>query len=76
MFFEVQLTDCCTKIVCLLTVPGMQHYGCFQVAHSTTTIQATGAESLKGGRETKGKKHYSGFNTYKALLFLFPNMTQ
>jgi len=39
IFLEAQLTDCCTKIVYLLTVLAMQHYGCFQVTWSTVQLQ-------------------------------------
>lgn len=47
--------------------------------HSMTTIQATGAESLEGGREAKEKKNiFSGcLECYKlCFIFSFPNVTQ
>lgn len=53
--------------------------------HSMTTIQATGAESLQGGREAKEKKNIfsGGLECYKLCLFVFgvvffffPNVTQ
>lgn len=47
--------------------------------HSMTTIQATGAESLEGGREAKEKKNiFSGcLECYKlCFIFSFPNVTE